>query len=191
MVAVPGTAPSWDALRLSGHFHYLLRYFSVHIYGAGGNEIVPCLPPRVRSVVGAPHQRSGFRALARGEGEFARNVGSDRALSLLCSGRRVPPHAPTIEDLLHLLELWSPRQPRPILYKVRLPEMPEDGRDRPPLPRRIGAQAPRAEPSRASVSKILQRILVWRLSRILMFICGFGLCMKPGSTHLIFFTRFR
>lgn len=107
----------------------------------------PTRPKRSRHSITIGRHPAGFYARDKREGEFVRNVGSDRALSLLCSGRRIPPHAPPVEGLLHLPRLWPSHKPWSLLREVRLPEVPEDGRDRPPLSRRIGTQAPDAEPS--------------------------------------------
>lgn len=82
----------------------------------------------------------------RGEGEVERNVGGDRSLSLLRAGRGVPSHAPAIQELLYLSELWSSDDRGSLQPEVRLSEVPADGCDRSLLPQRgAAAQASATE----------------------------------------------
>lgn len=111
-----------DAITLVFTFTHSSRNETVHAFPRGSAVDVIRRP-------GLQGQRK-----LTGEGEFGRNVGRDRTLSLLCIGRRVSPHAPKDQGLLHLPELWSSHQPRPVVREVCLPEMPKDGCDRAPLP---------------------------------------------------------
>jgi hypothetical protein len=95
---------------------------------AGENRSVP--PPLL--VV----PRADLLDLCAGEGkESWKQNGRDRALPLLCCGRRIPAYAPAIEEV-RLSGVRPPGGAGRSLYEVRLSKVPADEPAREPLPDR-------------------------------------------------------
>ena len=129
---------SGDVLRLSGHFLRLSIPLMWQVQRRRHKRVSnawlhasPASPERSRhgpTSIWIPVRQT------RGEGELARNVGSGCTLSVLCSRRRIPPHAATIQDRLYLPGLRPSHKPRSLLQPMRVPEVPADGPDRATLP---------------------------------------------------------